>query len=423
MAKKRGPASRVLVTGDIAYSGTRAQYETAVPWLEELTKAAGCAPQELSCIPGNHDCDLSVLTNQAKLTYEHLRGLRRAEATTNFHAIVEDGEIGSPFLPKLTAYRAFANGFGCDFESAKRPAWTRLFELPNGVKLRFHGLTSVQVSNLDDDANSLFLGNRQYTITEDPNVVNIVLCHHPLDWFVDEDEAKRYFKKRARVLMFGHEHKANAEVISDVFAGTETLVLSAAATNPPDADYDYAYNWIEFSCLQDAGKYFLAVDIFPRVWFRTRVRFDVDRSLLPRSGESVRVRVHCPNVEFILPAGEPVKTETVAAAPVAINVGAPPTGGSTTAEQGGLPMDAKSADFDKLRYIFWRYLNWKQRLEVLVKAKALPDTADEPIPQTMERKALEQAAASPGKLHDIWDAVMQLVPPDKRQDNPFSSNL
>ena len=86
-------------------------------------------------------------------------------------------------------------------------------------------------------------------------------------------------------------------------------------------------------------------------------------------------------------------------------------------------MDPKSADFDKLRYIFWRYLSWQQRLEVLVRAKALPDTADEPVPQTMERKALEQAAASPGKLHDIWDAVMQLVPPEKRQDNPFKSNL
>src|SRR5581483_7637926 len=64
LVKKRGRASRVLVTGDIAYSGTRTQYETAASWLEELTKAAGCAPQELSCIPGNHDCDLTALTNQ-----------------------------------------------------------------------------------------------------------------------------------------------------------------------------------------------------------------------------------------------------------------------------------------------------------------------------------------------------------------------
>jgi hypothetical protein len=417
MTKKRGRASRVLVTGDIAYSGTRGQYEKAVPWLEELTRAAGCAPQEVSCIPGNHDCDLSALTNQAKLTYEHLRGLPRAKATTRLHALVEDGEIGSPFLPKLTAYRAFANGVGCDFESAERPAWTRTFELPNGVTLRFHGLTSVQVSNLDDEANSMFLGNRQYTISEDQNVINIVLCHHPLDWFVDEEDAKNYFKIRARVLMLGHEHKANAEVIRDAFAATETLVLSAAATNPPDSDYDYAYNWIEFSCLLEDDKCFLVVDIFPRVWVRTRVKFDVDRALLSSGGESVQVRVHCLNVQFALPVEEPAQTETVAAVPIPINAATRPTG--ETGEQGGLPMDAKSADFDKLRYMFWRYLNWQQRLEVLVRAKALPNTAEEPIPQTMERKALEQAAGSPGKLHDIWDGVMQLVPADKRQDNPF----
>lgn len=77
-----------------------------------------------------------------------------------------------------------------------------------------------------------------------------------------------------------------------------------------------------------------------------------------------------------------------------------------------------SAGFDRLRYLFWRYLDWRQRLKVLVAVDALPETADQQLPQTLERLALE-AARKTGKLHRLWDAMMPLVPADKRTDNPF----
>src|SRR5579859_1686202 len=175
MATKRGRASRVLVTGDIAFSGKQNEYHTAAEWLEILTDACKCDRTEVSTIPGNHDCDLAALNNHAKITYASLRASPDQQAIANFNGIVEDGEAGSPFLPKLKTYREFASGFGSDFESGARPCWIRSFELPGGVTLRFHGLTSVQVSNLEDALHKLMLGNQQYTIDEDPNVINIVL--------------------------------------------------------------------------------------------------------------------------------------------------------------------------------------------------------------------------------------------------------
>ena len=85
-------------------------------------------------------------------------------------------------------------------------------------------------------------------------------------------------------------------------------------------------------------------------------------------------------------------------------------------------MNTETAGFDRLRYLFWRYLDWQQRLKVLVEVDALPRTADQPIPQTLERVALENAAKSDGKLHDIWEVMMPLIPEDKRATNPFKSN-
>ena len=87
--------------------------------------------------------------------------------------------------------------------------------------------------------------------------------------------------------------------------------------------------------------------------------------------------------------------------------------------QGRSGMNIDNAGFDRLRYLFWRYLDWRQRLNVLVAVDALPKTADQPLPQTMERVALETAAKNSGKLHQLWEAMMPLVPEEKRGKNPF----
>jgi hypothetical protein len=85
-------------------------------------------------------------------------------------------------------------------------------------------------------------------------------------------------------------------------------------------------------------------------------------------------------------------------------------------------MNTDSAGFDRLRYLFWRYLDWQQRLKVLVDVDALPKTADQPVPQTLERVALETAASNVRKLHALWEAIMPLIPEEKRATNPFKFN-
>jgi 3',5'-cyclic AMP phosphodiesterase CpdA len=178
LAKRRGPASRVLVTGDVSYSGRHDEYKTATEWLEKVTAACGCDETHVSTIPGNHDCDLGAITNQAKMIYAQFRVSTPEQVQANLHGITQDGEASNPFLPKLQAYREFARGYDCDFESPSHPFWTKDFHLPGGTKLRFLGLTSVQVSDLTDKLGNIVLGNTQYTITEEENVVRGVDLHY-----------------------------------------------------------------------------------------------------------------------------------------------------------------------------------------------------------------------------------------------------
>lgn len=291
LAKNRGDATRVLITGDISYSGKHGEYTTATDWLEKLTKACGCDETHVSTIPGNHDCDLSAISHQAKIVYAQFRVSTPEQVQANLSGISQDGETSNPFLPKLQAYREFARGYGCDFESPARPFWIRSFDLPRGIKLKFHGFTSVQVSDLTDEIGNIVLGNQQYTISEEANVVNVVLVHHPLDWFIDKNEALQHLQNSARVIMVGHEHALNIQKTTDGFTQKEWLVIHAGATNPPEKDYHYTYNWLEFSCEQKNGHQCLVVEVFPRVWVQERVRFDADRARLGGSPATSKRRV------------------------------------------------------------------------------------------------------------------------------------
>ena len=85
-------------------------------------------------------------------------------------------------------------------------------------------------------------------------------------------------------------------------------------------------------------------------------------------------------------------------------------------------MTDNSLGFDRLRYLFWRYLDWQQRLKLLVDADVLPKTPSQPVPQTLERLALVEVAKKDEKLHALWEAIMPFIPEEKRASNPFKSS-
>lgn len=422
LAEKRGAAMRVLVTGDMAFSGKAEEFETAARWLDELTKACGCKVTDISTIPGNHDCDRSAISATAKISYAHLRSGSAESAQAQLHDIIKDGESASPFLPKLHAYRKFASAYGCDFISAQKPFWISELDLPAGIKLRLYGLTSVQVSNDEDALGKMLLGREQYTFEEEDNVIAVAMLHHPLSWFIDKDEASRFLSNRARVIMTGHEHALNLQKTRDAMTGIEWLAIYAGAANPPEKELQFTYNWLEFSCEEKNGLVHLVIEAFPRVWVPERTCFDADRNRIAGGAESIREEIACPKIRM-RPDAKKVPDETASAeTPIgsrrAEESAASPEGTDVTGE-GGLSMVTNDADFDRLRYLFWRYLDWQQRLKVLVLVDALPRTADQPLPQTLERVALDSAARNREKLHKLWDEIMPLIPEEKRGTNPF----
>ncbi|WOH68866.1 metallophosphoesterase [Bradyrhizobium sp. BWA-3-5] len=406
MRGKLGPANGILVTGDIAYAGKKAEYDRAGVWLDNICDIVGCERRAVHIIPGNHDVDRSKIDYGVELLHKDLRKCSPDDVDSILAKILGNDPKGLSssavsFFEKLAAYREFSNRYESDFQSERRPVCIKEIKFPTGHILRFFGMTSVQVCDANDAKGTMILGSSQYIFKQEDNVEYVVMCHHPLPWFKDEANAQPRIITRGRVLLAGHEHQPRFRKVME--GNTEYLMLDAGATTPPGSEQrsPFCYNWIEFDLSEANDNFSLGVSVFPRKWIHGKAEFDTDRERTD-GAESLRFSVPCRNYTKI---AEAPAAETVSVTPVGVN----------EEEIAAMPDEER---FARLLYFFWRYLDWRQRYAVLTKVDVLPKGLERPMPQLVERSALS-TARDRNKLAEVWDEVMAYVPAAERQQNPF----
>lgn len=387
----------ILINGDIAYSGKKAEYDDAVAWIDELITVGRCDETAVLTVPGNHDVDIDLISLAAKGVHTTLRNTQPSILNAVLHEYtVEKDEVNSIF-PKLRTYLDFARGYNSEFEFRDIPRWVRYREIKAGLRLRIVGLCSVQVSDLEDREGTLILGEKQYIFPEDATVVTLVLVHHPMAWLLDRAAAKPYIHNRSSILLTGHEHLPELNKIV-ALNDLERIEISAGAITDTksDAPFEFAYNLLEVD-ITDNSNSSLSITVWPKVWSLKETKFvpDVSKTGGPTSKT---LSIKC----GLRPA---------AAAPVMPHI-----------EKASVPGTAmlrdETADFGRLKHFFWHYLTWEQRISVLVRAMVLPNSAESRLPQTIELEALLRAKED-GKLASVWDDVMTFVPEGKKKPNPF----
>jgi predicted phosphodiesterase len=201
----------ILVTGDIAYHGRSDEFSRAKKWFEEVRTKTSSNPEALFVVPGNHDVNQETVFKSSMLWEVHqaLRATKApGERLASLKAKLKDHTLD--FLAALKEYSAFAVEYGCP-SSCKELAWVQFLNsektLEDGTKVRFHGLNSALLSDGADVKANLLLGDFQFGhFSNDPQYINVVLCHHPQNWLIDDNEANDYFRKQAHILLSGHEH-------------------------------------------------------------------------------------------------------------------------------------------------------------------------------------------------------------------------
>jgi hypothetical protein len=237
----RGAPDLVVFTGDIAYSGRAAEYDSAETWLRErLLPAAATTPSNLILVPGNHDVDRSKVKRRGKALHE---SLLRDKQQNPVAEVLRDPVSRSPLLASHAAWVAFAQRLDA---SAPDVPWSARVVDVRGVRVHVAVLCSSWCAYTNADQGRLLVGHYQVIKVLDSQSADLKIAalHHPWGMFAEFDEkiVRETLTRKYDFILRGHLHAASAALI--VRPDTETLEVAAGASYAGSA-YPNAYHWLE----------------------------------------------------------------------------------------------------------------------------------------------------------------------------------
>lgn len=400
IAKLRTSASGVIVTGDIAYAAKYKEYAKAGEWLDRLAERVGCSRLDIQMVPGNHDIDRDAITPVAKF---HLDAIRE-HGDKMLDMLLDDEGQREALYERFAAYRDFSGGYGCDLDVGGVYSADVAVSVAPGRTVRFVRLNSALICSRKDDEGKLILGARQRVFEAIDGEEMVVLVHHPLNWLQDSDEAARYFKSRARVIISGHEHFPSLD-IKTVEEGCDLLMLAAGATAPDNIDekYTYKYNILTFDWDEAADA--LAVTINPRTWNFEMKRFERDAPFL--EGKSERNVLRSPYFRRAPRSVAPV--QGIADKPPQVQ----PVANAVT---GSKEVDLSMPDDIRLvRLRFFRDLSEDRRRRILVDLEAIPGDLTDRLDHTIEQRFFAKLVAQ-GRTDELSAAIDAAILEQKQGD-------
>lgn len=402
-----GVAHGILVTGDIAQSGKWAEYEEAGKWLDELAANIGVEIHRVQMVPGNHDLDRSKLSIAGQGILNHIR----AGGAEEYEEVLNNPMDRAVLFARFEDYGKFSFAYNCPLNNEGAFASEMEVTLAPGRMIRFIRFNSSLLCHGKerDEHPELMIGERQFTIPRTDGVENIVLVHHPLNWYKDQDQVRNYIRSRARVFISGHEHNPKVSV-ENVEAGSDIMMLAAGATVPYRSDeiYTFTYNIIEFDWEAETDS--LSVTMHPRAWNPRRTCFEADENRL--GGRSPSFRLASP---YFRRASRPDSRTMTRSEDKPISEAAHrPTEPAIemvpmeSQEEGPQPMSPKAEGYETARLRFFRDLLEGERLRILVELDALSENSDERMSQGLERKLFDMLVRN-GKLDAIQTMIDELV--------------
>lgn len=257
------PPSAIFITGDIANTGSKKEYETFLDgffWpLNEIVHTTPCADR-IFLLPGNHDVSRSQV--RALNTFDIMT------RTPNFLDPTLDAQSERHII--LPKFRAFMD---MDPTGFNKLHWIATPEGALKMKFQFGskqigvlGLNSAWLSDENERHNISFgkaILERGLKELSESDIV-FVLSHHPVDWFLDDEVGmiKAILAKNTAIYLHGHLHKTQAE--TELIAGGKYLSIQAGASfQARDSE-----QWINRIVWAEANLDVQTVNISPLLWSR-----------------------------------------------------------------------------------------------------------------------------------------------------------
>lgn len=260
---------KILLCGDIAFSGSEEEYERANCFIKDLCSKVNCKLDEVYTVPGNHDKNVeehpkcvrefmhAALCNHGKnvdavwnkMMAEDFSFIKRIYTPFKYYNkfCYEERDCAEPFMQlalnkNISRYDNEEMYWHYEFE-----------EKLEGYSLNLYGVNSALISDLQDydtEANRqkghlLYLPQMAYrgANIHDGNI-NILMCHHPLNFLLNQKVIEKDLDKRYALQLFGHVHIAESNMANNA------VHVYSGALNPGDINDDRylpVYNIIELS--------------------------------------------------------------------------------------------------------------------------------------------------------------------------------
>ncbi len=236
-------------TGDLAYSGKAEEFSAVDRFVNEVESALRDYDKisllGSAFIPGNHDCDFTVL-NDARLPL--LRSVPEALTT-----LEPDGAIVGQISSVQDDFFRFLSGRGQKFPN--RLLWNSEFPSSAGL-VAIRCCNTAWMSQLHEQAGTLYYPPQLIQPAE--AAVSISLIHHPLVWLAPDCSklVRKALELDSDIILSGHEHDADTYIRDGINSSTnfiESSALYAAAGlsafyvalfDPDKAAFQlYLYKW------------------------------------------------------------------------------------------------------------------------------------------------------------------------------------
>lgn len=401
LSNEIGPVAGVLVTGDIAFGGQKAEYKHAADWLGKLCEVVGCPEESVWVVPGNHDVDRELAEDLiTSMIHTKIRTEAVGEIDSDIGKFFSNNQSANALLAPLAEFNAFAAPYQCAV-SATQPFWERELSLACGTVIRMRGICSVFISNAEDDKGKIILGSAYASVRRDDAVLHLTLCHHPLDWLRDQEAIEDHFNSKVHLQLFGHKHTQRVNVIN----GKIRLVAGAMHPERREPSWIPTYNVLEISRI-DARS--VGLRLYQRQWYQPDTCFTANRDReTGREYQEHQWQIDQPTAQrppSDLPA-EPAQPP-----PVTTNVSSPDSVVRKTEVQ---PAP------DSTRRLTYRFLNLPSivRYEIALKLGLLRED-DEALSRDAVFLEVFKRAVLANQLELLWDETEQHHK-DPADQNPF----
>lgn len=397
----------ILVTGDVTYHGRADEFHRAKKWFEEVRAKTKSNPEALFVVPGNHDVNQKTVYKDSSLWDLH-QSLRDPKKSYEDQLANLEGKLKDPsldFLAALKEYSAFAQEYGC-LTSCKELAWVQFLNdgktLEDGTVVRFHGLNSVLLSDENDGKANLLLGEFQFkNFDTEPRYVNVVLCHHPQNWLMDDNRANDFFRTQAQIILSGHEHDKRC------YQEGGSLRIRAGAIHPNRRErWEPCYHVLRLSVDSTAQRE-LSVHVETRIWQDAEKCFAKYSHGDGSDSHTVRISLKA----WTRPAASPQLSMSAAV----------PVSSSSEMRASIMTPDAFAASRRKLVVHFFR-VGTLSRYQAAINAGVWEEGDDAFDGQERWARVFERAEKN-GKLGALWDAVAARDETLAAHTNPFTERL